>query len=78
MNKRGHKALSRLPSEREYEVGYGKVPAGHKWPKGKSGNPNGRPRGSKNKPPPRSELDSHLSSIILDEGYRMIPVNDAG
>ena len=77
MSKKLHKALSHLPDDSEYKVGKGKPPKEHQWQPGQSGNPSGRPPGSKNKPPPRSELESNLSSIILDEGYRMIPVNDA-
>jgi hypothetical protein len=34
--------------EKDYAIGYGKPPAGSKFPKGASGNPKGRPRGSKN------------------------------
>lgn len=32
----------------EYEVGFGKPPEGTRFQKGRSGNPGGRPRGSKN------------------------------
>ncbi len=35
---------------KSYKVGYGKPPSHTQFAKGKSGNPNGRPRGSKNKP----------------------------
>ena len=34
-----------------YDVGYGKPPEATQFEKGKSGNPNGRPKGSKNKNP---------------------------
>jgi Family of unknown function (DUF5681) len=42
--------------ERPYEVGYGKPPQSGRFAKGKSGNPKGRPKGSKN-----------LASIVLRE-----------
>ncbi|MBC2776611.1 DUF5681 domain-containing protein [Parasphingopyxis marina] len=35
----------------EYEVGYGKAPVATRFRKGQSGNPNGRPRGSKKQRP---------------------------
>ena len=34
-----------------YDVGYGKPPEATQFEKGKSGNPKGRPKGSKNKNP---------------------------
>ncbi len=34
--------------EREYEVGYGKPPVASRFPPGRSGNPRGRQKGSKN------------------------------
>jgi hypothetical protein len=37
-----------MPHETDYEVGYGKPPEHSRFKKGQSGNPRGRPRGSKN------------------------------
>jgi hypothetical protein len=37
-----------MQPERDYEVGYGKPPQHTRFKKGQSGNPRGRPRGSKN------------------------------
>jgi hypothetical protein len=53
--------------EPQYEVGYGKPPKSGQFAKGKSGNPNGRPRGSKN-----------LASIVLRESRQPVRVNGPG
>jgi len=61
------------PSEATaYEVGYGKPPMGSRFAPGQSGNPRGRPKGSRNKPlgPDR------LREIILAEAYRSIKVHE--
>jgi hypothetical protein len=49
--------------EPQYEVGYGKPPKSGQFPKGKSGNPKGRPKGSKN-----------LASIVLRESRQPVRV----
>jgi hypothetical protein len=36
------------PNERDYEVGYGRPPRHTRFKPGRSGNPRGRPSGSKN------------------------------
>jgi len=64
----------RLPDSKDYEVGYAKPPKASRFKSGQSGNPNGRPRGSRNKQPALNE--ERLKSIILDEAYRTITVND--
>jgi hypothetical protein len=35
-------------ADKEYDIGYGKPPEETRFPKGKSGNPKGRPKGSRN------------------------------
>lgn len=41
---------NQLPAKAGYEVGYAKPPTEHRFRKGASGNPSGRPKGAKNKP----------------------------
>ncbi len=61
-------------SAANYEIGFGKPPAGTRFTPGQSGNPKGRPRGSKNKRPALN--DERLKGIILEEAYRNITVRD--
>ncbi|MEO6360743.1 MAG: DUF5681 domain-containing protein [Sphingomicrobium sp.] len=55
-----------------YEVGYGKPPAKHRFKKGQSGNPNGRKKGSRNKPEPLRGADKPTQYMILEEAYRPV------
>ena len=68
------KRLWHLPGTKTYPVGHGKPPEATRFKPGQSGNPKGRPKGKKN----RSEAPQHerLKSIILEEAYRTIKVND--
>ena len=50
-----------VPKNDNYEVGYGKPPKSGQFAKGKSGNPKGRPKGSKN-----------LASIVLQESRKPV------
>lgn len=66
--------LPAVQKEPGYEVGYGKPPSDTRFRPGRSGNPKGRPRGSKNQKPALNE--ERLKDIILKEAYRSITVRD--
>ena len=68
---------NRLPGRpRHYEVGYGKPPKQHRFKKGQSGNPSGRPKGTKSSKPTLPE--ERLKDIVLAEADRTIPVYEGG
>jgi Family of unknown function (DUF5681) len=73
------KSKSRLdreppPGTGPYEVGYAKPPKSSRFAVGQSGNPKGRPPGARNKR--RGPSEERLKTIILEEAYRTIKVND--
>jgi hypothetical protein len=68
------KSLKNNMPDRSYEVGYAKPPAKTRFVKGKSGNPRGRPKGSKNRMPALNE--ERLGDIVMQEAYRTIKVKD--
>jgi hypothetical protein len=56
-----------LVADEEYEVGFGKPPKSTQFAKGKSGNPNGRPKGSKN-----------LATLFRKIGQEQVTVTEGG
>ena len=71
-----HKALAVRPSSPVYDVGYGKPPATTRFKAGRSGNPHGRPKGSSNKVKKPALNEERMKSILLEEAYRTIKVNE--
>ncbi|MEW9834254.1 DUF5681 domain-containing protein [Mesorhizobium marinum] len=70
------KALAVRPTDPAYEIGYGKPPATTRFKPGQSGNPRGRPKGSSNRPKPPARNEERMKSILLEEAYRTIKVNE--
>jgi hypothetical protein len=54
------------PSSADHEPGYGKPPAKSRFRKGQSGNPKGRPRNKRNKPPYEAVLEQMVT--IREDG----------
>ena len=55
-----------MPKRKDYKVGYGKAPKVTRFKPGKSGNPSGRPKGSKNL---KTDIEDVLSETIpIKEG----------
>ena len=59
-----------------YEVGYGKPPAQHRFQKGQSGNPAGRPRGSRNRKSNIPSGPKAADEFLLEEAYRPIMIRE--
>lgn len=71
-----HKALTVRPDTAVYEVGYGKPPSATRFKSGQSGNPRGRPKGRANKSRLPALNEERMKSILLEEAYRTIKVNE--
>lgn len=59
--------ITRKTKPAEYEVGYGKPPVNSRFEKGQSGNPNGRPKGTKN-----------VNTMLRDALYAPIQIQQNG
>ena len=71
------KALAARPGKKaSFEVGYGKPPATTRFKPGQSGNPKGRPKGSKNKTKVPALYEEKMKAILLEEAYRTIKVKE--
>jgi hypothetical protein len=74
-------ALAKRPASvagaSDYDVGFGKPPLTSRFKPGQSGNPKGRPKGSKNRAKLPELHEERLKTIILEEAYRSVSVNDA-
>jgi hypothetical protein len=70
------KPLTSLPVSADYEIGYRKPPAHTQYKPGQSGNPAGRPRGARKQLASPSPHAEHLKTLILEEAYRTIRIND--
>ena len=71
------RAFAARPGSPNYDVGYRKPPAHKQFRPGVSGNPRGRPRGSKNRPRMPALNEERLKAIVLEEAYRRVSINDA-
>jgi Family of unknown function (DUF5681) len=63
--------------ERDYEVGYGKPPRHSQFKRGQSGNPRGRPAGSKNLGTLVSEALNEPVIVVENGGRRKISKREA-
>src|SRR5687768_13386603 len=74
-NKRLGRSLTLPARPGDYEVGYAKPPVATRFKPGQSGNPRGRRKGAAKTVAPALN-DERLKTIILEEAYRTININD--
>ena len=64
--------------DQEYPVGYGKPPAEHRFRKGQSGNPKGRPKKQKKQPETVGFRDTPLAGYVEQEAFRPLTLMENG
>lgn len=74
-DKRSGRSLTLPARSAAYEIGYAKPPVATRFKPGQSGNPRGRRKGT-TKTPTYALNDERLKTIILEEAYRTININD--
>ncbi len=63
--------------DKDYEVGYRKPPKHAQWKKGQSGNPKGRPKGSKNMSTILNDMLSERVTVRENGKVRTMPLREA-
>ncbi len=66
----------KLSKQTDYKVGYSKTPKNTRFKKGQSGNPKGRPKGSRNRSP--SISNSTFRDLIISSGLEKVSYMDKG
>lgn len=67
--------MTTTPKPPGYAVGFARPPTATRFVKGQSGNPKGRPKGSKNRAQPVTG-PGRLEEIILQEAFRAVDIRD--
>jgi Family of unknown function (DUF5681) len=73
----GQRAGTGSGSGSNYEIGYGKPPKQYQFPSGRSGNPQGRPRGTKNTTTLAREILDEKIEVRSGTGVRKISRREA-